>query len=186
MNNIKNNTLLKRIIGFGLIIDLIILDQISKWTILEYVFSPKLNAEESLGFFEWLTSPLRLAFTSVEVSSFFNLTMVWNQGISFGLFQNGNPWPLTIVALLIASIFSVWLWRSKSWIETISLSMVIGGALGNVIDRLHFHAVTDFLDFHAFGWHFPTFNLADSFISIGIVILIANSLFCKSDNKEVH
>lgn len=184
-NNLKNKTFLKRAIGLGIVIDLIIFDQISKWLILENVFSPKIDTDP-LGLFGWIASSFRLPFASVEVFSFFNLTLVWNEGISFGLFQSGNPWPLTIISLTIATIFSVWLWRSKNWVEVISLAMVIGGALGNVIDRLHFSAVADFLDFHAFGWHFPAFNLADSFISIGIVILIANSLFCNSDNKEVH
>jgi signal peptidase II len=61
--------------------------------------------------------------------------------------------------------------------------MVIGGAIGNIIDRLHLGAVADFLDFHAFGWHYPSFNAADSFITVGIVMLVANSLFC-SGHKE--
>ena len=175
---------IKPIIGFGLIIDLIILDQISKWLILEYIFKPELNLEP-LGVLDWITSSLRLPFVSLELTSFFNLTMVWNHGISFGLFQSGNPWPLISVALGISGIFTVWLIRSKSWVEAISLSMVIGGALGNVIDRLHFGAVADFFDFHITGWHYPAFNLADSFISIGIVILVVYSLFF-APNDDQH
>lgn len=173
---LKNNHALKPLIGFMLIINFIILDQITKWIVLESVFRPKLS-EPSLGFFEWITSPYRLPFIREEITPFFNLTMVWNQGVSFGMFQSGNPWPLIIVAFIIAIIFSVWLIRSKNWVEAICLSMVIGGALGNIIDRLHFGAVADFLDFHVMGWHYPAFNLADSFISVGIVILIVNSLF---------
>lgn len=184
MSTLKNNHLLKSIIGFGFVIDIIILDQISKWIILEHVFKPKLNME-SLGLLEWIASPFRLPTISIEAFPFFNLTMVWNQGISFGLFQNGNPWPLTIVALVISTIFSVWLCRTKSWVEAISLSMVIGGALGNVIDRLHFGAVADFFDFYVGKWHYPAFNIADSFITIGIVILVMNSLFLGRDNKRV-
>lgn len=180
----KNNHLIKRIIGFGLIIDFIILDQISKWVILEHVFQPKLGGE-SLGFADWITSPFRLPHVSIEILPFFNLTMVWNQGISFGLFQNGNPWPLIIMAATIAIIFTVWLFRAKKWVEVISLAMVIGGALGNVIDRLHFGAVADFLDFHIKGWHYPAFNMADSCITVGIVILVVNSLFFDRDKEEV-
>lgn len=175
---------IKRIIGFGLIVDFIILDQITKWLVLEYAFKPKVGGE-TLGFFDWLTSTLQLPFVQIPVTSFFNLTMVWNRGISFGLFQSGNPWPLIIMAAVIAVIFSVWLSRTKSWVEAICLAMVIGGAIGNIIDRLHFRAVADFLDFHIMGWHYPAFNLADSFISVGIVILVVNSLFFERCNKKV-
>lgn len=174
---------LKPLIGFGLIIDIIILDQISKWFILESIFKPQMGLEP-LGFFDWIRSTARLPFITLEYTSFFNLTMVWNEGISFGLFQSGNPWPLIIMALTISSIFSVWLCRAKSWVEAISLSLVIGGAIGNIIDRLHFGAVADFFDFHIMGWHYPAFNIADSAITIGIVILVANSLFFGTNNKE--
>lgn len=182
-SNSKAHPMLKQIIGFALILDFIILDQISKWMVLELYFKEEIGAQ-SLDLFTWLTSTERLPFIRIEVFSFFNLSMVWNEGISFGLFQSGNPWPLTIIALVIVTIFSTWLAKTKSWVETISLSMVIGGALGNVIDRLHFGAVADFLDFHVMGWHYPAFNLADSFITIGIVILVVNSLFFDRENKK--
>ena len=110
--------------------------------------------------------------------------MVWNKGISFGLLQNGNPWPLIILSSVIVIFFSIWLFRSSNWIETISLSMVIGGAIGNIIDRLHFGAVADFIDIHVGSWHYPAFNLADSFITVGIAILILNSLFCGHSSKR--
>lgn len=175
----------KRLIGFGLIIDMIILDQLSKWFILEYVFKPNIG-QPPLGFFSWLPSTERLPLIQTEILPFFNLTMVWNQGISFGMFQSGNPWPLIIMASTIAVIFSVWLSRSTKWMETIALSMVIGGAIGNIIDRLHFRAVADFLDFNIMGWHYPAFNLADSFISVGVIMLIIFNLFFaqKLDNRE--
>ena len=172
----------KRLIAFALIIDLIILDQLSKWLILEHVFQPKLGGS-SLNFFDWITSSFRLPTISTEILPFFNLTMVWNQGISFGLFQSGNPWPLVIMALVIVVMFSFWVLKSTKWVEIIALSMVIGGALGNVIDRLHFGAVADFIDFHIAGWHYPAFNLADSFITIGVLILVTYSLFFDKPEK---
>lgn len=180
---LKNKSLLLKIIGFGAIFDYIILDQLSKWVILEHFFRPEAGGEK-LGFFDWITYPLRLPHTSIEISSFFNLTMVWNHGISFGLFQSNTPWLLIIMALVISVVFGVWLARAKTWTEAIALPMVIGGAIGNVIDRLHFGAVADFLDFHIMGWHYPAFNLADSFITIGIVILVVNSLFFDKENKK--
>ena len=183
MSALKHNPLLKPMIGFSLIIDFIIIDQISKWLILENIFKPKMGGEP-LDLLDWLSSSARLPNISIEVLPFFNLTMVWNHGISFGLFQSGNPWPLIIIALIISTIFSIWLIRSKSWVEVISLSMVIGGALGNVIDRLHFGAVADFFDFYIGNWHYPAFNLADSFITIGIVILVMNSLFFERHKEK--
>ena len=173
----------KRLLGLGLIIDCIILDQISKWLILERVFKPQIN-EPSLGLFDWLTSSLRLPLIQDEILPFFNLTMVWNQGISFGMFQNGNPWPLIIMATFIAVIFGVWLTKATKKMEIVALSFVIGGAIGNVIDRLHFKAVADFFDFHLGGIHFPAFNLADSFISIGIITLIIFNLFFANDEEQ--
>ncbi len=176
---------LKAIIGFSLIPDFIILDQITKWLILDYVFRPQLGLE-SLGIIEWFKNADKLPFISLDITSFFNLTMVWNHGVSFGMFQNDNPWPLILMAVIISAIFSVWLYKSKTWVEAISLSLIIGGALGNVIDRFHYGAVADFLDFYIGDWHYPAFNLADSFISVGIVVLIIHSLFWgNKTNKEV-
>jgi signal peptidase II len=181
----KNKQMLKPIIGFGLVIDCIILDQITKWLVLDYLFRPELG-EETLGLVEWFKNTDRLPFVSIEYLPFFNMTMVWNEGVSFGMFQSGNPWPLTIVALGISGLFGVWLTRTKSWMEAITLSMVIGGALGNVIDRFHYGAVADFFDFHIAGWHYPAFNLADSFITVGIVLLLIYSLFFQRESNEAH
>jgi signal peptidase II len=179
----QNKISIPALVCLGLIVDFIILDQLTKWLILEYVFRPQLGAEP-LGLITWFQDSARLPLIRVELTSFFNLTMVWNEGVSFGLFQNGNPWPLIIIALTISAVFTGWLVKTETWRDAIPLAMVIGGALGNVIDRLHFGAVADFFDFHLMGWHYPAFNIADSLISVGIVILIVNSLFFSSDKKE--
>lgn len=179
---------LKQIIGYSLIFDIILIDQLSKWGVLEYILKPAIDAEaQPLGFAQWLTQATeRLGPTRIEISPFFNLTMVWNQGVSFGMFQSGNPWPLAIVALVISALFAAWLWRSESWLQAVSLGMVIGGALGNVIDRVRFGAVADFLDFHVFGWHYPAFNVADSCITLGIVFLVFDSLFLERKRKSIN
>ncbi|MEM9468569.1 MAG: signal peptidase II [Pseudomonadota bacterium] len=181
--NAKQNPKFKAIMGFGAIIDLIIIDQITKWLILEHVLRPARGPEEPLGLFDWFASSERLGFVSVEYLPFFNLTMVWNQGISFGLFQSDTPYFLIGLALLISMIFSVWLWRSTSWLQVTALSLLIGGALGNIIDRFHFGAVADFFDFHIAGWHYPAFNMADSFITIGIALLLIDSVFFENKRK---
>jgi len=182
-NNLFSN---KKFVALALIIFCIISDQISKWFVLEKVIKTTIpnNTLGPQSFFDWLTSTIRLPFISVELLPFFNFTMVWNEGISFGLLQSGNPWPLIVISVIISVFFAIWIFRSHKWIEVIPLSMVIGGAIGNIIDRLHFGAVADFLDFHINGWHYPSFNLADSFITVGIVILVGYSLFFDHSDKK--
>lgn len=178
----------KRIIGFALILDIIILDQISKWGVLEYILKPLAAPQaQSLGLIEWITTkPLRLPTVSTELLPFFNLTMVWNQGVSFGLFQSGDPTPLIAMAVIISIFFGIWLARSQTWLQAISLAMIIGGALGNVVDRLRFGAVADFLDFHISGWHYPAFNIADSCITLGIAFLIFDGIVLEPKRKQIN
>jgi signal peptidase II len=111
----------------------------------------------------------------IEVTPFFNLVMVWNTGVSFGLFQedsSSRSWTLIAVSLAVMVWLGWWLWRAHSRLVAVALGMIIGGAIGNVIDRYRFGAVFDFLDFHAFGWHWPAFNLADSAIVVGVLLLL--------------
>lgn len=115
---------------------------------------------------------------------FFNLVMVWNKGISFGMFsshdQTWQPYALMGVSLLIVGILFNWLrTANNNWVAA-AIGMVIGGALGNVVDRLRYGAVADFFDFHALGYHWPAFNIADSLICIGVAILCWDSIFPKT------
>lgn len=179
---------IKQIIGFSAILDIIIIDQISKWAVLEHVFRPLAQPEtQKLGLFAWLlNAPEKFSSVRTEIFPFFNLTMVWNHGVSFGLFQSTNPWPLIILACGISAIFAVWLARAQTWLQTISLAMIIGGALGNVIDRVRFGAVADFLDFHIAGWHYPAFNIADSCITLGIIVLLFDSLILEPKRNRIN
>lgn len=115
----------------------------------------------------------------IPVLPFFNLVLVWNQGVSFGLFGDGSagPWLLVLLAAGIVAALVFWLRKADSLLSVAALGLVIGGAVGNVIDRLIHGAVVDFLDFHLAGWHWPAFNVADSAICIGVVMLLAESLF---------
>ncbi len=111
----------------------------------------------------------------IEVTSFFNLVMVWNTGVSFGLFSEDSAsrsWTLIAVSLAVMVWLGIWLWRNQSGPVAVALGMIIGGAFGNVIDRYRFGAVFDFLDFHAFGYHWPAFNVADSAIVLGVGLLL--------------
>lgn len=156
----------------------LVADQISKWFVMEGVIVPALNIpdREALSLAEWYQTSLeRLPYTELPVLPFFNWVMVWNHGISFGLFNehtNYGPMILILLALVITTWFVIWLFMTKSKLQSAAIAMVIGGALGNAIDRFRFEAVIDFLDFHAFGYHWPAFNIGDSAIVIGVVVLM--------------
>lgn len=114
----------------------------------------------------------------IEILSFFNLVLVWNKGISFGIFGGGSlpPWLLAAIALAVTLALAIWLRKAETRLLALAIGLVIGGALGNVIDRFRFGAVADFLDFHWGAYHWPAFNLADAAISVGAVILLMDAL----------
>lgn len=116
---------------------------------------------------------------SVEVLPFLNLVMAWNRGVSFGLLGDSGlgSWPLLVMAVLLAGVLGAWMLRASHWLLACALALMTGGALGNAIDRVRWGAVADFLDFHVLGWHFWAFNLADTWISVGAALLVADSLF---------
>ena len=119
-------------------------------------------------------------YESVEVTPFFNLVLVHNRGAAFSFLSDAGGWQrgFFITLALVASVWIAWLLRKHSG-ETLfclALSLVLGGALGNVIDRVLFGAVVDFLDFHALGYHWPAFNVADMGISCGAILLIWEAL----------
>ena len=133
-------------------------DQLTKWVALTYV----------------------MAQSPIAVLPFFNLVLVWNKGVSFGLFNQDSdygPLLLSALSLIITIAFIIWFLKSQSTLQKIGITLVICGALGNIIDRLRFGAVVDFLDFHAFGTHWPAFNVADSAICVGVFLLIIYGLF---------
>ena len=136
-----------------------VLDRLSKWWIVEVYDLPEKG--------------------SVAVLPFFSLTMVWNQGISLGLFQADSDlgrWLLIGVTGAISLALAVWLARVETRLLAVAIGLVLGGAVGNIIDRLIYPGVADFFHFHAFGASFYVFNVADSAISIGVVLLLWDSL----------
>ena len=124
-------------------------------------------------------------YPSLKVSSFFNLVQVWNNGVSFGMFSQFASAKIFIIILniIIISALLIWLSRIEHKYLMISLSLIIGGAFGNLFDRVINGAVADFLDFHLFNYHWPAFNLADSFVFIGVFMLLFENLFIKKDEK---
>ena len=110
----------------------------------------------------------------IEVLPFFNLVLTRNTGVTFGMFagQSLGQWPVILFTSAVVAALSVWLSRVSNVRQAAALGAMIGGALGNILDRFRLGGVTDFLDFHLAGYHWPAFNLADTAIVIGVAALI--------------
>ena len=159
---IKKLTIKKLAVPFILI--LIFLDQVTKWWIINYIMQP---------------------IKILPITPFFNIVLTWNSGISFGIFSNQGSFSVIILstlATLIVFFLAVWLMKAVNKKLIIGLICIIGGAIGNIIDRVYHGAVIDFLDFHIKNYHWPAFNVADSCIFIGATLIILDSLF--PDKKE--
>ena len=129
-------------------------DLLAKWAIVNFVMNPP---------------------QVIPIFPSFNLVLGFNRGVTFGLLGNlGNWGPLILSALALGIIafLVVWLLRARNFGETCGLTMVIGGAFGNLVDRLQDGAVTDYLDFYVGQYHWPAFNIADSLIVVGFACLI--------------
>ena len=114
---------------------------------------------------------------------FLNLTLIWNTGMAFGLFESESNTYHFISALIVVVIvfLTIWLFKSKIFIEKIALSVVIGGALGNLFDRIKFNAVPDFIDLHYRDFHWFVFNVSDIVITIGIILLLLSDILKKNE-----
>ena len=144
-------------IGFGLALAIAVADQATKIWALDGLFFPP---------------------RSIQVTSFLNLVAVWNSGVSFGFLAGHSevmPYILAGFAAAVCVGMGIWLSRARTGLLATGLGLVIGGAVGNVIDRLRFQAVIDFIDLHVAGYHWPAFNLADSAITVGVGLLLLDS-----------
>ena len=158
----------KSAVGFGIAIAVFMLEQITKWIVL---------------------GPLNLRnVLQIEILPIFNLTYTENHGISLGLFQASSDamrWVLVGVTAAIAAGVGAWITREEKRWDQVALGMVLGGALGNILDRVRHGYVVDFADLH-FGDFRPffIFNVADAAISIGVVILLLRAVLVKEARKE--
>lgn len=158
MASLKSNSRQAFLLWLGLSSLLLILDQLTK-----------IVAKNSL--FEGVSQP---------VTSFLNWTLVYNSGAAFSFLAQAGGWQrwfFTGVGI-VAALIMIWLIR-KNYHQTIfslALSLVLSGAIGNVIDRIIYGAVVDFVDVHYMGWHWPAFNIADSAITIGVILLIVDEI----------
>jgi signal peptidase II len=150
----------KKIYLFVVVIILFTIDRISKILILQNF----LNNSSS----------------EIYLNSFLNFSLVWNSGIGFGILQiepNIFYFTISIIITAINLILIYWMLTSTNYLESIFISIILGGALGNLFDRYYYSSVPDFIDLHYESFHWFTFNIADIFITIGIVGLIIIDLF---------
>lgn len=119
-------------------------------------------------------------YESIEVVPFFNLTYVHNTGAAFSFLSQAGGWQrwfFAAMALIVSVIITVWLKRLKQHetLLAVALALVLGGAVGNLIDRLAYGYVIDFIDVYYQTWHWPAFNIADSAITLGVILMLAES-----------
>lgn len=120
----------------------------------------------------------------------FNLTLAYNYGAAFGILDNAGGWQrwlFLIFAVIISIIILIWMKysvRKKMILESFALSLILGGAIGNFIDRVWYGYVIDFIDIYIKNWHWYTFNLADSAITVGAVIIMIDIIFSASNHKN--
>lgn len=126
----------------------------------------------------------------IDLLPFFDLNFVRNYGVSMGFFRADSEtmrWLLVGMTAAIAVFVALWMWREKARDDVIALGLVLGGALGNIVDRVRFGYVVDFADFHIGSWRpFLIFNLADAAITIGVLILLARALLLRDKGGKVE
>jgi len=119
---------------------------------------------------------------TMELTSYLNFVVLWNAGISYGLFPQGETGRWVLVAIKVAAslLFAVWLARTQRLLEACALGLLIGGAIGNAVDRMVYGAVFDFVSLHAFGYHWYVFNVADVAVVVGVVVLLYDAIFTRA------
>jgi len=157
-----NNILKKNIFYFFFILFIFILDRVTKLWIIS-IFNSENNLE-------------------IKISSFINLHLIWNKGIAFGLFSYGEKFEYNLLTGLIIMIISIVFWMiiKTKGLEKYGFLMILGGALGNIFDRLYYSAVPDFIDIYYKNFHWFVFNVADIFITVGVLMLIINEITIKN------
>ena len=151
----------KKISNFIIVFIVFLSDRVSKYSILK------------------LSQPL--GELDISVTSFLNFNLIWNKGIAFGLFPFEQDFYYNLFTLLIITITTIIIWLSykANGLEKISYLMIIGGSLGNIFDRVFYSSVLDFIDISINNFHWFIFNVADIFISIGVILLITLEFFKK-------
>jgi signal peptidase II len=153
--------------GFGIALFVFVVDQITKYFAFKVVTDVMIRTGR--------------AQNMIKVTEFFNISKVWNTGISFGMFRNmyANQVILSAITIVIIAILVRWMMKIEKGYLMMAVGITLGGAFGNLTDRLRFGAVADFLDFHIGTLHWPSFNIADLAVCIGVFIILLDDLFLK-------
>jgi len=120
---------------------------------------------------------------SYYFNDFLNFVLIWNTGIAFGIFESENILyhSISILIFIVICILIIWLFKSAQKFEKVSISIIIGGAFGNLFDRIVYNAVPDFIDIHYHDFHWFVFNVSDIVITFGVILLLLKDLFSKKN-----
>ena len=165
-DQIVNKMFKKHLVDFSIIIFIFLIDRVSKLLI--------------------ISSPETYEQYGISITSFLNFNLIWNEGIAFGLFSFNERLYynfLTIIICLIVIVI-IWLMFRSEGFEKFSYIMIIGGSFGNIFDRIYYSAVPDFIDLHFNNYHWFIFNVADIFITLGIMFLISIEIFNSKKRKN--
>ena len=154
----------KYLVDFSIIIFIFLIDRISKLLI--------------------IGSPETYEQYGISITSFLNFNLIWNEGIAFGLlsFDEKSYYNILTIFIILVTTAIIWLMFKSKGFERFSFIMIIGGSLGNIFDRILYSAVPDFIDIHINNFHWFIFNVADIFITLGIIFLICIEIF---KNKKI-
>ncbi len=165
-DRIANRMLKNHLVDLSIIIFIFLIDRVSKLLI--------------------INSPETYEQYGISVTSFLNFNLIWNEGIAFGLFSFDEKFYYNLITIFICSIILIiimFMLKSKGF-EKISFQLIIGGSLGNIYDRIYYSAVPDFIDIHFNNYHWFIFNVADIFITLGILSLISIEIFGSKKQKN--
>ncbi|MGL3828245.1 signal peptidase II [Candidatus Pelagibacter communis] len=156
----------RNIYSFSLIFFLFLVDRLSKYA--------------TLRLFENLDE------TNIAITSFLKFNLIWNDGIAFGLlsFDEGAFYNLLSLIITLITLILIYLMIKAKNIEKFGFCLIIGGSFGNIFDRFYYSSVIDFIDFHVGNFHWFIFNVADIFITIGVLVLIMFEFFKKNEEKN--
>lgn len=136
---------------------------------------------------QWILDWFATGNSAIIATSFMNFILAGNRGISFGMMQMHSPagvYTLVAAVSILICILGKWFWTAQDRLSTLSLALIIGGALGNVTDRILYGRVIDFIDCHYAGYHWYTFNIADCGVVVGVALLIMREFFYTLPEKR--
>lgn len=135
----------------------------------------------------WVMQLADMGELPIRLTNFLNVIISGNLGVSFGLFHAHNKWgvlALVIIASLLSLVVLYWLWHATHKLSVVGLGLILGGAVGNILDRVQFGKVIDFIDFHVLGYHWYTFNVADCGVVVGAFLYGVSEFYLSTKCKK--